>query len=65
MAEEAAGGSFDVFDFGFDFGAEPGVVGHFVRGDAFTPMTTWRSAMGLLHWRGGREGLRRCAKKLF
>ena len=38
VAEEAAVGPFREFDFGFDFGAEPGVVGHFVGGDAFAPM---------------------------
>ena len=37
VAEEAAGGPFGVFDFGFDFGAEPDVVGHFFGGDAFAP----------------------------
>ena len=30
VAEEAASGPFGVFDFGFDFGAEAGVIGHFV-----------------------------------
>jgi len=51
VAEEAAGGPFGEFDFGFDFRAEPGVVGHFVGGDALAPLatarrsaTTWRSA---------------------
>jgi len=35
VAEDGAGGPFGEFDFGFGFGAEPGVVGHFFGGDAF------------------------------
>ena len=42
VAEEAAGGPFGEFDFGFDFGTEPGEVGHFVGGDALAPVTTTR-----------------------
>jgi hypothetical protein len=34
LTEQAAGGPFGEFDFGFDFGAEPAAVGHFVGGDA-------------------------------
>ena len=41
VAEEAAGGPFGEFDFGFDFGAEPGVVGHFVGGDALWGSAEW------------------------
>jgi len=35
VAAEAGGSPFGEFDFGFDFGAEPNVVGHFFGGDAF------------------------------
>jgi hypothetical protein len=45
VAEEVAGGPFGEFDFGFDFGAEPNVVGHFFGGDAFAEVTGF----------GGRE----------
>jgi hypothetical protein len=38
VAEEVALGPFGEFYFGFDFGAEPDVVGHFVGGDAFAPV---------------------------
>ena len=31
-------GPFGAFDFGFGFGAKPGVVGHFVSGNAFAPV---------------------------
>ena len=43
VAEKGAGGPFGEFDFGFDFGAEPSVVGHFVGGYALAPMAS-RSA---------------------
>ena len=35
VAEDAAGGDFGEFDFGFDFGTQPVVVGHFVGSHAF------------------------------
>src|SRR5579859_1725808 len=72
-------GLFGEFGFGFDFAAEPGVVGHLVGGHAFAPVatarqstTTWRTAilgsragLGVLHGEVGGESLPRCAKKLF
>ena len=58
MAEEAAGGPFGEFDFGFDFGAEPGVVGHFVGRYALTAVQRTIDSKGNLRCRvrlaGGR-----------
>jgi hypothetical protein len=43
VAEDAAGGPFGEFDFSFDFGAEPGVLSHFVGGHSLAPWP-WPSA---------------------
>jgi hypothetical protein len=42
VAEDGAGGPFGEFYFGFDFRAEPGVVGHFFGGHSLAPMATAR-----------------------
>ena len=43
VAEDAGGGDFGEFDFGFDFRTQPCVVGYFVGGDSVTPVATWQS----------------------
>ena len=39
MAQQAGGGPFGEFDFGFHIRAEPDVFVHFVDSDAFAPLT--------------------------
>ena len=50
VAEDGAGGPFGEFDFGFGFGAEPGVVGHFFGGDAFAPVRLAAGHRGEVDW---------------
>jgi hypothetical protein len=39
VAEDMACSPLGKFDFGFDFGAEPGVVGHFIGSTALAEVT--------------------------
>ena len=58
MAEQPAGGLFCVFDFGFDFGTQPGVVADFVGGHLLVAKG-WSSLSGARRLAGSEWGCSR------